>query len=67
MLISINWFGQRGLFAKAGSLEMGLLRMRLHRVVLFSQSEYGENCITGLDGNIWILFCIHAKIRAWLI
>jgi hypothetical protein len=55
--------GNAGLaFAKAGSLEMGLLRMRLHRVVLFSQGEYGENCITGLDGNIWILFCIHAKI-----
>nr|OAP93856.1 hypothetical protein A4U53_23335 [Rhizobium leguminosarum] len=68
MLISIIWFGQRGpCGCKGRSLEMGLLRMRLHQVVLFSQGEYGENSITRLDGNIWILFCMYAKIRAWLI
>jgi hypothetical protein len=45
---------------------MGPLRSRRHRVVgLFSQGEYGENVIARLDGNIWILFYISAKVPAW--
>ncbi|MGO6904413.1 hypothetical protein ACCS96_29770, partial [Rhizobium ruizarguesonis] len=58
MLISISRFGQRGPYVLRRPVARdGAAANAPPSVVLFSQGEYGENSITRLDGNIWILFC----------
>jgi hypothetical protein len=47
---------------EGSSIEIGFRRSKQ-----LLAAQFGAGAISRLDGNIWNVFCAHAKVGAWLI